>query len=76
MINYAKDQETNKSLQHSLRDAVAYSVMTGSGETYLSAFAVFLKATTAQIGLLASLPPLIGSFAQLLSAWLGRRTRK
>jgi MFS family permease len=59
---------------HSLKDARAYALMMGVGETYLSAFAIFLKATTPQIGLLASLPPLIGSFAQILSAWLGRVT--
>jgi MFS family permease len=46
--------------------------MMGAGETYLSAFAVFLKASTPQIGLLASLPPLLGSMAQILSAGLGR----
>lgn len=46
--------------------------MMGIGETYLSAFALFLKASTPQIGLLASLPPLLGSLAQILSAWLGR----
>ena len=60
------------SLSHSVKDAAAYAVMMGIGETYLSAFALFLKATTPQIGLLASLPPLLGSLAQLLSAWLGR----
>ena len=65
---------TAKSLRHSTRDAAAYAVMMGAGETYLSAFALFLKASPPQIGLLASLPPLIGSFAQVLSAWLGRRT--
>ena len=48
--------------------------MAGSGETYFSAFAVFLKATTTQIGFLASVPPLVASFAQLVSAWLGHRT--
>lgn len=64
----------DKSLRHSIRDGAAYAVMMGVGETYLSAFALFLKATTPQIGLLASLPPLLGSLAQLLSAGLGRLT--
>lgn len=50
--------------------------MAGSGETYFSAFAIFLKASTAQIGFLASVPPLLASFAQLLSAWLGHVTGK
>jgi MFS family permease len=47
--------------------------MSGSAESYFSAFALFLKASTTQIGVLASLPPLIASFAQLASAWVGRR---
>jgi MFS family permease len=46
--------------------------MAGFGETYVSAFALFLRASTAQIGWLASIPPLLASIAQLLSAWLGR----
>ena len=37
---------TEVSLRHSLKDAAAYAVMMGIGETYLSAFALFLKAST------------------------------
>jgi MFS family permease len=72
--SFSNDPQTNRSLRHSLKDAIAFGAMTGSGETYFSAFALFLKASTPQIGLLASLPPLLASFAQLLSAWLGRLT--
>jgi MFS family permease len=43
--------------------------MFGAGESYLQAFAVFLKASTAQITLLTALPSLFGSAAQLASAW-------
>lgn len=71
---YSKDPRVEQSLRRSVRDGVAHSVMTGTGESYFSAYALFLKATTAQIALLAALPPLIGSLAQLLSAWLARRT--
>ncbi len=70
---HSQDPAVERSLRHSVRDAAAYSVMTGAGETYFSAFAVFLKASTAQVALLASLPPLLGSFAQLFSAWWGHR---
>lgn len=69
-----KDPRYESSLRHSMRDGVAWSVMIGSGENYFAAFAVFLRATTAQIGILATLPPLLASFAQLLSSWAGRRT--
>jgi MFS family permease len=69
--HYSHNPAINQSLKHSVRDGAAFAVMTGSGETYFSAFAIFLKASTAQIGFLASVPPLLASFAQLLSAWLG-----
>lgn len=73
-MRYSSEPTIDKSLRHSVRDGAAYSVMAGSGETYFSAFAVFLKASTAQIGFLASVPPLVASFAQLFSAWLGHKT--
>lgn len=73
-MRYSSNPKVDKSLRHSIRDGAAYSFMAGSGETYFSAFAIFLKATTTQIGFLASVPPLVASFAQLLSAWLGHRT--
>jgi MFS family permease len=71
---FANEPQTQKSLEHSLKDAGAYAVMIGIGETYLSAFALFLKASTPQMGLLASLPSLLASLVQLFSAWLGRWT--
>lgn len=71
---YSKDPQVERSLRHSLRDGVAYAVMTGAGEIYFSAYAIFLKASTAQISFLAAVPSLLGSFAQLFSAWLARRT--
>jgi MFS family permease len=68
----AKDPVVDRSLRHSLRDGVYFSAMIGSAESYFSAFAVFLKASTAQIGLLAALPPILASFSQLSSAWIGQ----
>ena len=35
--------DNEKSLRHSIKDATAYAVMMGIGETYLSAFALFLS---------------------------------
>lgn len=70
---FSKDPHIEKSLRHSVRDATAHSVMSGAGESYFAAFALFLKATTGQIALLASLPPLLASLAQLLSVWCARR---
>ncbi len=73
---YSRDPAVNNSLRHSIKDGAAYAVMAGGGETYFSAFALFLKASTSQIGFLASVPPLLASFAQVFSAWLGHKTGK
>jgi MFS family permease len=69
---FSKDPVVDRSLRHSIRDGVAFSAQVGAGETYFSAFALFLRATAPQVALLTTLPPLLGSLAQLFSAWLGR----
>ncbi len=60
-------KKIKKSLSYSIAEGSFWSVMIGAGEKYLSAFAVFLKATNTQIGLLTSLPTLFSSFGQLLT---------
>jgi MFS family permease len=67
---YSRNPDVDRSLRYSVRDGVAWSLMFGAGESYLQAFAVFLKATTAQITLLTALPSMLGSIAQLASAWV------
>jgi MFS family permease len=69
---FSKDPVTEQSLQHSIKDGVAFSIMAGVGENYFSAYAVFLKATTQQVGLLVALPPLLASFVQMLAVVLGQ----
>jgi MFS family permease len=69
---YSKDPKVERALSHSIRDGVAFSAQVGAGETYFSAFALFLRATAPQVALLSTLPPLLASLAQLVSAWLGR----
>jgi MFS family permease len=71
---FSKDPVVDRALKHSIRDGMAYSVQAGGGETYFSAFALFLRANAPQVALLATLPPLLGSLAQVFSAWLGRYT--
>ncbi|MBI4860076.1 MAG: MFS transporter [Candidatus Riflebacteria bacterium] len=61
------------SLRAAILDGMWFSVMTGAGETYLTPFGIFLKATTFQIGLLATVPPLFGAIAQGLGVWLMER---
>lgn len=71
---FSKDPVVDRALRHSVRDGMAFSVQTGAGETYFSAFALFLRATAPQIALISTLPPLLGSLAQIFSAWLGGYT--
>jgi MFS family permease len=68
---FSKDPVVDRALRHSVRDGMAFSVQVGAGETYFSAFALFLRATTPQIALISTLPALLGSLAQIFSAWLG-----
>lgn len=72
--HFGNDPHANHNLRHSIYDGMAYSVMTGGGETYFTPFALFLKATAGQIAMLSTLPPLIGSLAQLLSVWLDHKS--
>src|SRR5262245_5442986 len=68
---FSKDPTVDRALRHAVRDGMAYSVQVGAGETYFSAFALFLRATAAEVALLTTLPPLLGSSAQIFSAWVG-----
>ncbi len=62
------------SLHRAVRESTASAIMGGAGENYISAYALFLKASTGQIAFLAAVPALLGSFAQLISAWIGHCT--
>ncbi|MBI2970250.1 MAG: hypothetical protein HYY36_05865, partial [Gammaproteobacteria bacterium] len=70
---HARDPAADRSLHHSVCDGMAFAVMTGGGETYLSAFALFCRASAPQVALLSTLPALLGSLAQLLGALSARR---
>ncbi len=54
-------------MRASIKDGVSHAVMLGCGETYLGAFGIFLRASTLQVGLLATLPQLFGAIMQ----WFG-----
>jgi MFS family permease len=71
--HYSENQAEH-SLHCAVREGTASSIMVGAGESYLSAYALFLKATTSQIAFLAAVPALLGSFAQLIAAWIGHCT--
>src|SRR3989344_6130995 len=64
------EKKIKKSLKYSVLDGSFASAMVGFGESFFSAFAIFLKASNTQIGLLGSLPQTIGSLIQLFSSRL------
>ncbi len=64
--------QLRRTLTYSQKDAVASATMTASSDNYLNAFAIYLQASAAQLGLLTALPQLFGALMQVLSIWLGR----
>jgi MFS family permease len=70
---FAKDPKIDRALSHSVRDGMAFSIAAGGGETYFSAFALYLRASAPEVALLTTLPSFVGALAQLLSAWAGQR---
>ncbi|MDP2749325.1 MAG: MFS transporter [Nanoarchaeota archaeon] len=61
------DEKIKKSLRYSILDGSFYSAMVGFGESFFSAFAIFLGATSVQLGLLGSLPQALGAISQLFT---------
>ncbi len=61
-------EQVERSLDYSIKDGSAYSVMVGFGDTYLTPFALKLGASNAEVGLLTALPQLVSSIAQQVSA--------
>ncbi len=60
-----REEKVRKSLKSSILDGSFYSIMVGFGESFFSAFGVFLNATTPQLGLLSALPQAVGAIFQL-----------
>lgn len=66
------NQRLRRSLVYSQKESFASSLMTGTFDQYINAFAVFLGASAVQIGWLTALPQLIGGTAQVLTVWIGQ----
>ena len=69
----SNNDRLKKSLSYSILDGTFAASMIGFGESFFAAFAVFLKANNIHLGLLSSLPLLLGSLAQLFSNQLIKR---
>jgi len=65
-------EASEQSRRYGLRDGASQAVTQGSGEQYLSAFALLMHAGPVQLGILSALPQLIGTTAQLASVKLVR----
>ncbi len=70
-----KPRELTRALRFSVLDGCAYSFMAGGAESYLTAFAVHLGVPPYQVGLLSSVPQLVGAAAQLLTPFGVRLVR-
>jgi len=66
----SSDEHRRTGQQDQVREGACTAVMQGAGETYVSAFALLLHATPFQIGLLSAVPPVVGTWSQLLSVKL------
>jgi MFS family permease len=66
-------RKVRRSLRLSVLDGAAFSAMAGLTQNYITPFALALKATTAQIGLLASVPNFTMALSQLAAPNLSER---
>ena len=75
VLNEDELKEETKKL--SIKEGVSYSIMDGAGLKYISPYALALGANNNQIGLLTSVPALIGNFSQLFtSKFMEKYSRK
>ncbi len=65
-----------KSKKYSLKDGVSFSVMDGFGLRYITPFALAMGAGNAMIGVLNSLPNLLGTASQLISNKVVEKTTR
>jgi MFS family permease len=68
-----RKNEVRKSLKLSILDGSAYAAMLGLTQNYITPLALELKATTAQVGLLSSIPSLTMALSQLAAPDLSER---
>ncbi len=69
----ASESQLRRSLRASTLDATFDAAKIGCGELYFAAFALLLGATPFQVGVLATVPILLGSVFQLLSTVVAHR---
>lgn len=65
--NTDREPTREESLDASVKDGVCTALTQGTGDSYVSAFAIFLEGTPTQIGAIAAIPQFIGAIFQLVS---------
>lgn len=70
------NEHKERSRKYSLRDSASVNATVGFGDNYISAYAVAMNATPAQVGLLTSVPNLIAPLAQLATSKAMERTSR
>lgn len=75
LFDYCSEPSLRSNIKNSLIDGMWYCVMTGLVLPFVGMFAIRLGATDYMVGLLTSLPALLGLLAQLPSAYLAGRAR-
>lgn len=70
---FIDDKKRQEGKLNSLKDAAAVNATAGFGDYYINAFAIAIKASANQIGLLASLPNLLAPISQLYTSRLMER---
>lgn len=73
MENFAKKQNIEKAKKISVVEGSAYGIMDGFGLRYITPYALALKAPNFAIGILSSLPQLIGNISQIFSLRLMKK---
>lgn len=68
------EEQVRKSLKSSILDGSAYSVMLGLTQNYITPYALTMKATTRQIGLLTSVPSFLMAAVQFAAPALSERS--
>jgi MFS family permease len=68
-----RNDKIKKSLRYSIFDGSAYAAMLGLTQSYITPFALALKASTTEIGFLSSIPNLLMALGQLLTPDLSVR---
>src|SRR3972149_1161737 len=71
---YISQRSVRRSLRASVADGAAFAGMVGLTQSYLTPFALALKATTVQVGLLTSIPNFSMALSQLAAPGLCEMT--